>query len=208
MKKIIVAFVILSVGTGWACKSHGKTKEAVVKSPAEAKVESKVEAKDSPWKMPEKSEVDPNKKYSATIKTSKGDIKVELFAKEAPISVTNFMQLSSKAFYRGLTFHRVVPGFVIQGGDPTGTGKGGPGYTLPAEINRKHIKGALAWARLPDQVNSEKRSSGSQFYITLEAQPFLDQGGYTVFGQVTEGTEIVDKIQVGDTIQDISVTSE
>ncbi len=165
------------------------------------------------WQPPAASEVDPGKKYFAWIKTSKGNIKVELFAQDTPLSVTNFVQLSKKNFYNGLTFHRIVPGFVVQGGDPTGTGTGGPGYTIPAEIKRQHIEGALAWARLPETdpmgrpVNPEKRSSGSQFYITLKPQPSLD-GGYTVFGQTVEGMDVVRQIEKGDTIQSIEIQTE
>ena len=165
------------------------------------------------WQAPTAPDVDPNKKYFAIIKTSKGEIKVDLYAKEAPFSVTNFSQLAKKGFYKGLTFHRVVPGFVIQGGDPTGTGTGGPGYTIPAEINLPHKEGSLAWARLPEAdplgrpVNPEKRSSGSQFYIALAPQPSLD-GGYTVFGQTISGMDVVQQIQRGDTIQDIEIQVE
>lgn len=145
--------------------------------------------------------------YQAIIHTAKGDIKLDLFEKEAPISVTNFKQLAEGGFYDNLTFHRVEPGFVIQGGDPEGTGRGGPGYTISAELKdnpHKHIKGALAWARLPDNVNPEQRSSGSQFYITLAPTPSLD-GGYTVFGVTLEGMDVVEKIGVGDTIQSIEI---
>ncbi len=160
------------------------------------------------FKEPTVSTVDGNKKYLADIKTDKGEIVVELFAKEAPLSVTNFKQLADGGFYNGLTFHRVVPNFVIQGGDPEGTGRGGPGYTVPAEISsHKHILGALAWARLGDEVNPEKRSSGSQFYITLAPTPFLD-GGYTVFGQTVKGIEVVQKIAQGDKIISVTVKSE
>jgi cyclophilin family peptidyl-prolyl cis-trans isomerase len=118
--------------------------------------------------------------------------------------VTNFLQLAKGGFYDGLTFHRVEPGFVVQGGDPMGNGTGGPGYTIPAEIGLPHIKGALAWARTGDEVNSERRSSGSQFYITLETTPFLD-GNYTVFGQTIEGMEVVGKIRPGDKIKKVDV---
>ncbi|MDP2599587.1 MAG: peptidylprolyl isomerase [Deltaproteobacteria bacterium] len=162
------------------------------------------------WQAPTAPNVDPAKKYFAMIKTSKGNIKVELFAKEAPLSVTNFVQLAKGNFYNGLTFHRVVPGFVVQGGDPTGTGTGGPGYTIPAEIGPLHKTGAFAWARLPETdpmgrpVNPEKRSSGSQFYITLAPQPSLD-GGYTVFGQTVEGQNVVQQIQKGDVIQGVEI---
>ena len=159
------------------------------------------------WTEPKASNVDSAKKYTAVIHTSKGDVVAELFAKDAPLSVTNFKYLSDGGFYNGLTFHRVVPNFVVQGGDPTGSGSGGPGYTIPAEIKMKHPKGALAWARTGDEVNPNRRSSGSQFYITLVPTPFLD-GAYTVFGQVTSGMEIVEKIQRGDQIKSIEVKAE
>jgi len=148
--------------------------------------------------------IDAGKKYTALIKTSKGDILCELFAMDAPLSVTNFKQLADGGYYDGLTFHRVEPGFVIQGGDPTGTGTGGPGYTIPAEIKRKHDKGALAWARTGDEVNPDRRSSGSQFYITLEPTPFLD-GSYTVFGQTIDGMDVVSSIEPGDVIETVDV---
>ena len=148
-----------------------------------------------------------DKTYLAKIYTSKGVITCELYPKKAPLSVTNFIQLSEGGFYDGLTFHRVVPGFVIQGGDPDGTGSGGPGYTVPAEIGLPHQKGALAWARLPDQVNPKKESSGSQFYITLEKVPYLD-GEYTVFGQTVEGMDVVSKIKQGDKIEKIEIVTK
>jgi len=148
--------------------------------------------------------IDANKKYVATIKTAKGNIVVELDAKTAPQTTNNFVFLSRDGFYDNLTFHRVEPGFVIQGGDPRGTGQGGPGYTVSAEINLKHTKGAIAMARLPDQVNPKRDSSGSQFYITLDATPFLD-GGYTAFGYVTAGMDVVQKIAIGDVIQSITI---
>jgi peptidyl-prolyl cis-trans isomerase B (cyclophilin B) len=144
------------------------------------------------------------KHYQAVIHTSKGDITCELDYKTAPLSVTNFVQLAKGGFYNGLTFHRVVPNFVVQGGDPQGTGTGGPGYTIPAEISLPHNQGALAWARLPDQANPKKRSSGSQFYITLEKVSYLD-GEYSVFGQTTAGLDIVKKIKQGDKITSIDI---
>ncbi len=147
-------------------------------------------------------------RYSkAVIKTSKGDVTVELYPKEAPLSVTNFVQLAKGGFYNNLTFHRVVPNFVVQGGDPQGTGSGGPGYTIPAEITgnpHKHLEGALAWARTGDEVNPQRRSSGSQFYITLAPTPFLDNA-YTVFGKTTAGMEVVKKIQQGDKILSVDI---
>lgn len=142
--------------------------------------------------------------YRATIQTSKGDIVVSLDAQAAPEHVNNFIFLSNEGFYDGLTFHRVEPGFVIQGGDPLGQGNGGPGYTVPGEFDLKHIEGALAMARLPDQVNPDRESSGSQFYITLAPTDFLD-GQYSVFGHVEEGMDVVQSIEIGDTIERVVV---
>lgn len=147
------------------------------------------------------------KTYIAVIYTTKGQITCQLFPDKAPLSVTNFINLAKGGFYNGLTFHRVVPNFVIQGGDPDGTGSGGPGYTVPAEIGALHKAGALAWARLPDTVNPQKRSSGSQFYIALEEIPYLD-GEYTVFGQTISGMDVVKKIKAGDKIEKIEIKIE
>jgi peptidyl-prolyl cis-trans isomerase B (cyclophilin B) len=129
-----------------------------------------------------------------------GAILMELYADVAPKTVESFLTLTNKGFYNGLKFHRVVPGFVAQGGDPKGDGTGGPGYTLKAEFNqRKHLKGTVAMARAqhPD-------SAGSQFYICLEPQPSLD-GKYTVFGKVVQGMDVVEKIRVGDVMQKVEV---
>lgn len=147
------------------------------------------------------------KTYLAVIHTNKGDITCKLMTNEAPLSVTNFITLAKGGFYNGLTFHRVVPGFVVQGGDPEGTGRGGPGYTVKAEIGPLHKQGALAWARLPDTVNPERKSSGSQFYIALEDLPSLD-GDYTVFGQTIAGMDVVKKIRIGDKIEKIDIKIE
>jgi peptidyl-prolyl cis-trans isomerase B (cyclophilin B) len=132
----------------------------------------------------------------ATVETSMGSFELTLDGKAAPKTVANFVKLANDGFYEGLTFHRVVksPGFhLIQGGDPAGNGTGGPGYTVPAEIGLKHTKGAIATARTGDQVNPERASSGSQFYIVTEDIAFLD-GQYTVFGYVTSGLDVVEKI--------------
>lgn len=133
------------------------------------------------------------KKYTAVMKTTAGDMEIELFADKTPITVNNFVTLSKKKFYENVIFHRTIKGFMIQGGDPTGTGRGGPGYTLPAEIELPHKRGSIAMARLGDEVNPKKESSGSQFYIAHQDIPQLD-GEYTVFGQVTKGLETVDAI--------------
>jgi len=122
-----------------------------------------------------------------------GKIILSLDAAAAPKTVENFLKLTDSGFYNCLTFHRIAKDFVIQGGDPKGDGTGGPGFTIPAEIKLLHKKGSIAMARLGDQVNPNKESSGSQFYIALNDLPMLD-GQYTVFGQVIEGMDVVEKI--------------
>jgi cyclophilin family peptidyl-prolyl cis-trans isomerase len=123
-----------------------------------------------------------------------GTMKIKFYTKDAPKNVTNVANLGIKGFYNGLTFHRLIPGFMIQGGDPSGNGTGGPGYTVPAEIKKRHDKGAMAMARTGDQVNPEKRSSGSQFYICFQPTPQLD-GQYTVIGQLVEGMDVLAKLE-------------
>ncbi len=151
--------------------------------------------------------IDPTKAYEATIQTAKGEIVVTLDASAAPLTVNNFVFLSEQGFYDGLTFHRVEPEFVIQGGDPVGTGQGSPGYVIPAEIGLPHVAGAIAMARLPDQGNPRRMSSGSQFYITLAPTAMLD-GAYTVFGNVTAGMDVVKAIAIGDVIQSITISEK
>jgi cyclophilin family peptidyl-prolyl cis-trans isomerase len=138
----------------------------------------------------------------ATIETDKGVIKFELFEDKVPITTKNFIELAQSGFYNGLTFHRVEPGFVIQGGDPKGDGTGGSGKTIPLEIHPdlKHVKGAVAMARKPDP-----NSATSQFYITLADTPFLD-GNYAVFGKVTEGMDVVESIAVGDKMNKVTIS--
>jgi cyclophilin family peptidyl-prolyl cis-trans isomerase len=149
--------------------------------------------------------IDATKKYIATIKTSKGEIVVELDPSAAPQTVNNFIFLSNNGFYDGLVFHRVEPGFVIQGGDPSGNGTGGPGYTLPPEIKLKHVEGAIAMARRGGPPETTP-SSGSQFYITLAATPNLD-GGYTSFGKTINGMEVAKQIAIGDKITRIDIVA-
>src|SRR5262249_38642398 len=137
--------------------------------------------------------IDPTKTYIATITTEKGEIKIQLDPKAAPVTVNSFVFLAQDHFYDGVTFHRVIPGFVAQGGDPTGDGTAGPGYTIPFERNDlKHDKGVIAMARAQDP-----NSAGSQFYITLAPQPALD-GQYVVFGRVISGMDVVEKITPRD----------
>jgi cyclophilin family peptidyl-prolyl cis-trans isomerase len=129
------------------------------------------------------------------MKTSKGIMKLELFSDIAPKHAQNFVKLTQDGFYNGLIFHRVIPNFMVQGGDPQGTGIGGPGYTIDAEISPtlKHVKGSLAAARQGDNVNPKRASSGSQFYICQVATTWLD-GQYTIYGQVYEGLDVIDSI--------------
>jgi peptidyl-prolyl cis-trans isomerase B (cyclophilin B) len=150
-----------------------------------------------------------NTGHYAIIETERGTIIVELYPAVAPKTVANFETLVNKGFYNGLTFHRVEPGFVVQGGDPDGTGRGGPGYTVPAEINANehHLRGTLATARTGDEVNPQRASSGSQFYICLDKAPFLD-ANYTIFGGVIKGMDAVDQIKVGDHMKKITLAKE
>jgi peptidylprolyl isomerase/peptidyl-prolyl cis-trans isomerase B (cyclophilin B) len=140
-------------------------------------------------------------KQTAVIALEKGgEIRIEFFPEDAPKTVENFVTLAKKGFYNGLAFHRVVPGFVVQGGDPQGNGTGGPGYTIKAEFNpQKHVRGSVAMAR-----SQHPDSAGSQFYITYGAQPHLD-GSYTVFGKVVAGMEHVDAIRQGDRMTSVSI---
>ena len=154
-------------------------------------------------KTPPPVTIDITKKYIATIHTAKGDITVELDPSAAPQTVNNFVYLSLNGFYDGLTFHRVEPGFVIQGGDPAGNGTGGPGYNIQPEIKLTHVIGAIAMARQGGPAETTP-SSGSQFYITLGAQPSLDNQ-YTVFGKTTGGMDVVTQIAIGDVIQRVDV---
>jgi len=158
------------------------------------------------YSEPPEMQIDAGAVYTATISTAKGDIVVQLDAGAAPQTVNNFVFLAEQGFYDGLTFHRVEPGFVIQGGDPLGTGTGGPGYTVPAEIGLPHVEGAIAMARQGDDVNPTRASSGSQFYIALAETPHLD-GAYTVFGQVTAGMDVVQSIAIGDGIEEIAIAA-
>lgn len=146
--------------------------------------------------------IDPNKKYTATFTTTRGEIVCELFAKEAPNTVNNLVFLARDKFYDGTVFHRVIKDFMVQGGDPTGTGSGGPGYRFPDEFKgnpHKHQVGSLSMA------NAGPGTNGSQFFITHIATDWLD-GKHTVFGQVLTGQDIVNAIQQGDKLTSLTIT--
>jgi peptidyl-prolyl cis-trans isomerase B (cyclophilin B) len=145
--------------------------------------------------------VDASKKYAATIETSRGTIAVDLFVKDAPATVNNFVFLARDGFYDGTVFHRVLPDFMIQGGDPTGSGRGGPGYRFEDETKgnpNKHKAGSLSMA------NAGPNTNGSQFFITHVKTDWLD-GKHTVFGEVKKGQDVVDAVKQGDTIKSITI---
>jgi peptidyl-prolyl cis-trans isomerase B (cyclophilin B) len=155
------------------------------------------------FKSPPARVIDPDKTYIATMKTDKGDIVIELAAKDAPETVNNFVFLAQTGYYDGLNFHRVItsPPFMIQGGCPLGTGTGGPGYQFKDEFSK-------AWRHsgpgMLSMANAGPGTNGSQFFITLAAQPHLDDR-HTVFGKVTSGMEAVQAIRQGDKIQRIDI---
>jgi peptidyl-prolyl cis-trans isomerase B (cyclophilin B) len=146
--------------------------------------------------------IDKSKKFTATFDTSKGKIVCELFTGEAPTTVNNFVFLARDKFYDGTTFHRVISDFMIQGGDPTATGTGGPGYKFADETRgnpHKHKRGSLSMA------NAGPNTNGSQFFITHVVTDWLD-GKHTVFGQVTSGQDVVDKISGGDALKSVTIS--
>jgi len=145
--------------------------------------------------------IDPNKSYTATFDTSRGKIVVDLFTRDAPSTVNNFVFLARDGFYNGTKFHRVIPDFMVQGGDPEGTGRGGPGYKFADEVKnnpRKHQRGSLSMA------NAGPNTNGSQFFITHIATDWLN-GKHTVFGQVRSGQEVVDSVKQGDTLKSVTI---
>jgi len=137
---------------------------------------------------------------AALIETTKGAFEIKFYGEEAPITVRNFEHLGKKRFYENTPFRRYIEDFVIQAGDPTGTGESGPGYSLPAEFSSlKHRKGTIGMARLASEVNPERRSNGSQFYICLGRARHLD-GLYTVFAEVINGFDVLEKLRPEDKI--------
>jgi peptidyl-prolyl cis-trans isomerase B (cyclophilin B) len=147
--------------------------------------------------------IDPNKQYSATFETSRGEIVCDLFARDAPKTVNNFAFLAREKFYDGTVFHRVIANFMIQGGDPTGTGRGGPGYRFEDELDNphKHQVGSLSMA------NAGPNTNGSQFFITHIATDWLN-GKHTVFGQVRSGQDVVNAIQAGDELIGVTINEK
>lgn len=153
------------------------------------------------WENPPKMRIDPKKSYTARMETSRGMIELELYPQYAPKTVNNFVFLSQEGYYDGVSFHRVIDNFVIQGGDPTGTGAGGPGYKFEDEVQGNPLKHE---ARVISMANAGPNTNGSQFFITHSPQPHLD-GKHTVFGKVNHGEEVVDMIRQGDLINTVEI---
>lgn len=153
------------------------------------------------WDAPPDMNVDVSRTYRCTIDTDRGAIELELFPEYAPVTVNNFVFLAQESFYDGTTFHRVISDFMIQGGDPTGTGRGGPGYRFQDEFENnplRHERGVISMA------NAGPGTNGSQFFITHGPQPHLD-GRHTVFGKVIAGQDVVDSIEEGDQVRRIKI---
>jgi peptidyl-prolyl cis-trans isomerase B (cyclophilin B) len=153
------------------------------------------------WKNPPEMTIDAKKRYRAEIETDRGTIELELYPEYAPVTVNNFVVLAQQGFYDGVTFHRVIADFMIQGGDPTGSGRGGPGYHFQDEFRGnplKHGRGVISMA------NAGPGTNGSQFFITHSPQPHLDVR-HTVFGKVTGGQDVVDAIRQGDRMNRVTV---
>ncbi len=153
------------------------------------------------WSQSPAMQIDPKKSYRATIETNRGTIELDLYAQHAPKTVNNFVFLAQQGFYDGVTFHRVISNFMIQGGDPTGSGRGGPGYNFEDEVRNnplKHETGVISMA------NAGPNTNGSQFFITHSPQPHLN-GKHTVFGKVTKGQDVVNAIRQGDVMTRVTV---
>ena len=160
--------------------------------PPETSPEPVVKPESKTYSEPPSMIIDTSKKYTAFIETEKGNLVLELFAKDVPVTVNNFVFLASEGFYDGTTFHRVIPGFMVQGGDPTGTGMGNAGYKFDDEFTEHtHVAGALSMA------NSGPNTNGSQFFITYTPQHGLD-GKHTVFGRLIEGMDVLEKLTPRD----------
>ena len=156
------------------------------------------------WKNPPDLTIDSSKNYLVTMETNRGTIELELYPEHAPVTVNNFVFLINEGFYDGVTFHRVIANFMIQGGDPTGTGRGGPGYRFQDETYGnplKHGTGVLSMA------NAGPNTNGSQFFITHAPQPHLD-GKHTVFGKVVAGMDVVNAIQQGDVMEKVTASEK
>ena len=187
-----IGVVIVTLGALLAASCGGQAPEPTPEKSTEP-------PKPKTYSEPPPMIIDTSKQYTAVIETEKGDLVLELFAKDVPKTVNNFVFLAREGFYDGTTFHRVIPGFMAQGGDPTGTGRGNPGYRFEDEFTDYiHTKGALSMA------NAGPNTNGSQFFITYAPQPGLN-GKHSVFGQLLEGMDVLEKISNGAVINRIVI---
>jgi peptidyl-prolyl cis-trans isomerase B (cyclophilin B) len=153
------------------------------------------------YSAPPEMTIDPSQVYTVKLETTRGDIVLELYPEHAPKTVNNFVFLTNESFYDGVTFHRVIDNFMIQGGDPEGSGRGGPGYRFEDELVGNPL---IHESKVISMANAGPNTNGSQFFITHLPQPHLD-GKHTVFGKVTQGVDVVDAIRQGDVIKKASV---
>ncbi len=153
------------------------------------------------WENPPALTIDEDRVYQVTLETTRGEVQLELYPEHAPKTVNNFVFLVNEAFYDGISFHRVIDNFMVQGGDPTGSGMGGPGYKFEDELSGNPLKHG---SKVISMANSGPNTNGSQFFITHLPQPHLD-GKHTVFGKVIQGEDVIDSIQQGDLINKASV---
>ena len=202
MKCIMKGKVTLSLLTGiilgliiiFGSSCGGETPETPVTPAPETPVTPAPEPTSPPktYSSPPPMIIDTGKQYTATIEMEKGNMVFELFAEDVPVTVNNFVFLAREGFYDGVTFHRVIPGFMAQGGDPTGTGRGGPGYSFADEFSgHRHVPGALSMA------NAGPNTNGSQFFICYKLQQGLD-GKHSVFGQLIEGMDVLESLTPRD----------
>jgi cyclophilin family peptidyl-prolyl cis-trans isomerase len=189
MLRAVTASFVITLMTGAAQAAPDSTAATGAKAPSKPRAGGRAAAKRA------------GPAQVAVLETAQGKVVLTFFDKDAPKTAANFRRLLQEKFYDGTYFHRLIAGFMIQGGDPntknsdpSDDGMGGPGYTVPAEIKLPHLRGSVATARQGDDVNPTKASNGSQFFIDLAPQPALDRGGYTVFGEVISGMDVVDKI--------------
>lgn len=184
---IKISGIILLLGVPFLASCGGQAPESTPTS------------KPKTYSAPPPMTIDTSKQYTATIETEKGDLVLELFASDVPVTVNNFVFLAREGFYDGTTFHRVIPDFMAQGGDPTGTGGGNPGYSFADEFTEHtHVAGALSMA------NAGANTNGCQFFITYTPQHHLD-GKHSVFGQLTEGMDVLKKLENGDAMIRVTI---
>jgi len=194
LKKLshIASILLIGVLLPLAACPGGEPSETPAETPGET-------PKPKSYSSPPEMQIDASKSYTATIETEKGNLVLELFASDVPVTVNNFVFLAREGFYDDTTFHRVIADFMAQGGDPTGTGAGGPGYKFADEFtNHAHVAGALSMA------NAGADTNGSQFFICYAPQPHLD-GHHSVFGQLTEGMDVLLQMKNGDVIKRIVI---